>query len=133
FTVATANKADAYGALNTNIYRAVRPNTVFAATAINGTWDSGSSIGDTSFNINSLGGIEQVLMIGKEDGMYSIDSDGTVVPFTPEFRTQANANFSSVRASDSFNGDYYFRSLNGVLEISGGDGTKSRVGLDQLA
>jgi hypothetical protein len=133
FTVATANKADAYGALNANIYRAVRPNTVYAATAINGTWDSGSSIADASFNINSLNGIEQILMIGKEDGVYSIDSEGLVVPFTPELRIQANANFASVRANESFNGDYYFRTLNGVTEISGGDGTKDRVGLDQLS
>ena len=84
FTVATANKADAYGALGANIYRAVRPNTVFAASAINGSWDSGSTIADSGYNINSLVGIEQVLLIGKEDGVYSIDSDGTVVPFTPE-------------------------------------------------
>jgi len=133
FTVATANKADAYGALGTKLYRAVRPNTVYAATAVNGTWDSGTSVGDTSFPINSLGGIEQVLMVGKEDGMHSFDQDGTVTEFTPELRTQANSNFASIRASDSFNGDYYFRTLNGVIEISGGDGTKHRVGLDQLS
>jgi len=133
FTVATANKADAYGALGQNLYRAVVPNTVFASTAVNGAWDSGSTIADSSFTINSLVGLEQVLLIGKTDGIYSIDSDGTVVPFTPELRTQANAKFASIQASDSFNGDYYFRTLNGVIEISGGDGTKKRVGLDQLA
>ena len=133
FTTDTTNKAAAYGALGANLYRAVIPNTVFAATAVNGSWDSGSTIGDSSFNINSLVGIEQVLLIGKTDGVYSIDSDGTVVPFTPELRGQANANFASVAGSDSFNGDYYFRTLNGVIEISGGDGSKSRVGLDQLA
>lgn len=133
FTVATANKADAYGALGANLYRAVRPNTVFAATAINGAWDSGSSIGDASFSINSLGGVEQILMVGKEDGMYSIDRDGIVTPFTPELRIQANTNFASTRASDSFNGSYFFRTLNGAIEISGGDGSKDRVGLDQLS
>lgn len=133
WTQATANKAFAYGSLVQNLYRAQRPNTVFAATALDGTWDSGSSIADASFNINSLTGIEQVLMIGKEDGVYSIDIDGTVVPFTPELRTQANASFASIQASDSFNNDYYFRTLNGVIEISGTDGQKTRVGFDQLA
>lgn len=133
FTVATANKADAYGALGANLYRAVRPNTVYAATAVDGTWDAGSIIADSSFSINSLGGLEQVLLIGKEDGLYSIDIEGIVTPFTPELRPQANANFASIRASDSFNGDYFFRTLNGLIKLSGGDGQKSRVGLDQLA
>ena len=34
--------ADAYGALLTNLYRAVRPNTVFAATAPNAPSDAGT-------------------------------------------------------------------------------------------
>lgn len=133
FTVATANKADAYGTLGSNLYRAVRPNTVFAATAVDGTWDSGSTIADSTYNINSLTGVEQILMIGKEDGVYSIDAEGLVVPFTPELRTQTNTNFASVKATDTFNGDYYFRTRYGLIEISGGDGQKARVGLDQLA
>ena len=134
FTVASSNlPAHAFGALGQNLYRAVRPNTVYAATAINGSYDSGSVIGDSSFAINSLTGVEQLLMIGKEDGVYSIDVEGLVTPFTPELRIQANANFASVRGSDSFNNDGYFRTLNGVVKIEAGAGTKSRVGLDQLA
>lgn len=134
FTTASTNlAAHAFGVLNQNLYRAKRPNTLYSATAINGTWDAGSTISDSSFNINSLVGIEQVLLIGKEDGVYSIDSAGLVVPFSPELRPQANANFASVRATDSFNGDYYFRTLNGLIQISSGDGQKSRVGLDQLS
>lgn len=132
-TGSTNLAAHAFGTLGQNLYRAKRPNTLYAATAISGTWDAGSIISDNSYNINSLTGIEQVLLIGKEDGVYSIDSAGVVVPFSPELRTQANANFASVRASDSFNGDYYFRTLNGMIEISSGDGQKTRVGLDQLA
>lgn len=133
FTVATANKADAYGALGANLYRAVRPNTVFAASAVDGAWDSGTTVADSSFNINSIVGLEQILAIGKEDGIYSFDNGGVVTPFTPELRTQANANFASIQASESFNGDYFFRSLNGVISLAGGDGTKRRMGLDQLA
>ena len=134
FVVASSNlKGHAFGALGQNLYRAVRPNTVFAATAVNGSWDSGSVIADNSFVINSLTGVEQLLMIGKEDGVYSIDIEGLVTPFTPELRIQANAAFASVRGSDSFNNDGYFRTLNGLVKIEAGAGTKARVGLDQLA
>lgn len=132
-TGSTNLAAHAFGVLGNNLYRAKRPNTVYAATAISGAWDSGSSISDSSYNINSLEGIEQILMIGKEDGVYSIDAEGLVVPFTPELRTQANSNFASVRASETFNSDYYFRTLNGVIEITAGAGQKIRVGLDQTS
>lgn len=134
FTTGSTNiAAHAFGVLGQNIYRALRPNTLYAAPAISGTWDAGSTISDSSYRINSLEGVEQILMIGKEDGVYSIDSAGVVVPFSPELRTQANADFASVRASETFNGDYYFRTLNGLIQISSGDGQKTRVGLDTLA
>jgi hypothetical protein len=133
FTVATANKADAYGALGANLYRGVKPNTVYAATAVDGTWDSGSSIGDSSFPINSITGLEQVLMIGKQDGIHSIDADGTVVPFTPELRSQSNLLMALIRGTATFNNDFYFKTVNGIIKISGASGTKERVGFDRLA
>jgi len=129
-----ATAADRWGTLGANLYRAVRPNTIYAGSgSMTPSWDSGSTIADSGYNINSLVGIEQVLLIGKEDGVYSIDSDGTVVPFTPELRPQATSVMASLPGSVSFNGDYYFRTLNGIIKISGGDGTKTRVGLDQLS
>lgn len=130
--VATA--ADRFGIVNDTLYRAVRPNTLYASTGgFAGAWDSGSTIGDSTYNINSLTGLEQMLFIGKEDGIYSIDSAGQVTPFTPELRLIANANFASVSAATTFNGDFYFRTLNGVVQISGQDGQKRRVGIDELA
>lgn len=129
---ADTNDADAFGVLGDNVWRADE-NSLYSATALNGTWSSAYTAGDSGSNVNSLLGLEQVLMIGKTDGIYSVDADGTIVPFTPELRTQANANFASPGAVGAFNGDYYFRTLNGLLSISGVDGQKRRVGLDQLA
>lgn len=123
---------DRLGVLGQNIWRSDSPNTLYSASAINGTWSSAYTVADSQFNVNSITGLEQVLMIGKEDGIYSIDAEGVVVPFTPELRAQADTNFASVKAACTFNGDYYFRTLNGIIRISGSDGSKKRVGLDQL-
>lgn len=118
--------------LGQNIWRSASPNSLYSATAINGTWSSAYTVADTQFQVNSIGDLEQVLMVGKEDGIYSIDAEGVVVRFTPELRPQYNAVFASVSAVTTFNGDYYFRTLNGIIKISGADGSKERVGLDQL-
>ena len=125
--------ADRFASLGANLWRAIRPNSVYSATAFNGTWSAAYTVADSTYNINSMVGVEQLLLIGKEDGVYTIDAEGTIVPMTPELRTQANANFASLRAAVTFNGDYYFRTLNGLIQISAGDGMKHRIGLDQLA
>ena len=131
---ADTDDADILGALGNTLYRVDRPNTIYAGTGASfGTaWDSGSSVADTSYNINSLLGIESVLLIGKEDGVYSIDETGTVVPFTPELRFIANAVFASAARVAAFNGDYYFATQYGIIQVSGVDGSKRRVGFDQL-
>lgn len=132
FTSVPSTATDRLGVLGQNIWRAVRPNSLYSASAINGTWSSAYTVADSSFNVNSVVGHEQILMVGKEDGVYSIDSEGVVIPFTPELRTQANTAFASVKGAVTFNGDYYFRTLNGIVMISGQDGQKRRIGLDQL-
>lgn len=129
--VATA--ADRFGVLGQNVWRAVRPNSLYSASDVTSSWSSAYTVADSSFNVNSIVGLEQLLMVGKEDGIYSIDSEGVVTPFTPELRVYANSNFASVRAATTFNQDYYFRTLDGIVMISGQDGQKRRVGLDQLA
>ena len=125
--------ADRFGTLGATIWRVIRPNSAYSSTAFNGSWTTAYSIADSTYNINSIVGVEQLLLIGKEDGIYTLDAEGTVVPFTPELRPQANTNFAALRAAITFNGDYYFRTLNGVVQISAADGMKHRVGLDQLA
>ena len=132
---ADTDDADRFGVLGNTLYRADLPNVIYAGTggSFGTAWDSGSNISDTTFNINSLTGLEQVLLIGKEDGIYSIDDDGTVVPFTPELRGIANSVFASAARSTSFNGDYYFATQYGLIQISGVDGAKRRIGLDTLA
>lgn len=128
---ASTTDADAFGTLNQNIYRADE-NIVYGATALDGSWDAGTVIGDNNSDINSLLALEQILMVGKTDGIYTVDAEGTSVQMTPELRTQRNANIAPVRAVATFNGDYYFRTLNGMIQISGADGQKRRVGFDQL-
>ena len=137
---ADTNDADVFGYLGTNdstnaplVWRVDRPNSAYSSTALNGTWSSSYTVGDSQFNVNSMLGIEQVLLIGKDDGIYSIDADGQVVPFTPELRTIASSSFATAARVTQFNGDYYFATDYGIVSISGADGGKKRVGLDQLA
>ena len=125
--------ADRLGVLGQNLWKAIRPNSIYSATAFGGTWSAAYTVADSSYNINSLTGVEQLLMIGKEDGLYTVDAEGTIIPLTPELRPQANANFASLRAVTTFNNDFYFRTLNGVIKIAAQDGLKYRVGLDQLS
>ena len=137
---ADTNDADVFGYLGTNdstnsplVWRADRPNDIYSATALDGTWSSSSDVGDTQFNINSMAGIGPVLFIGKEDGIYSIDADGQVQSLTPELRVIADTVFASAARATSFNGDYYFATVYGVLQINGNLGSIRRVGLDHLA
>ena len=137
---ADSTSARIFGYLGTNdstnaplVWRGASLNNLFSSTGLAGTWSSSYAVGDTAFNLQSMLGIEQVLLVGKEDGIYSIDADGQVVPFTPELRTIADPVFASVGRVTSFNGDYYFATKYGVIQISGADGAKRRVGLDQLA
>lgn len=135
YTSVPSTAADFLGVMGNTLYRAVTPNTVFAGTggSLGTAWDSGSTIADSSYNIQSLRAVEQILLIGKTDGIYSIDADGTVVPFTPELRQIASSNFASTARTAVFNGDYYFATDYGIIQISGADGQKHRIGLDQLA
>lgn len=133
WTTANSVTVDRFATLNNNLWRAVRPNTLYAGTAFGGTYSAAYSVSDSTYNINSLMGVEQLLMVGKEDGVFTVDAQGTIIPMAPELRPQANANFASIRGVCTFNNDYYFRTLNGIIEIAAGDGLKYRVGLDQLA
>src|SRR3990167_5853077 len=109
-TVASTNAlTDRFGVLAENVWRAERPNLLYSALGLTGTWSSSYTVGDSSYSVNSITGLEQVLMAGKEDGIYSIDNEGSVVQFTPELRSQADTNFASVSAATTFNGDFYFR------------------------
>jgi hypothetical protein len=127
--------ADRYAALNQQLWRAVKPNlaynTLFSSNPY--AWSSAYTIEDSSADITSLTPVEQLLMIGKEDGVFSLDGDGNTTPYAPELRPQANADFASQRATSVFNNDYYFRTLNGLIQIAAADGLKNRVGMDTVA
>lgn len=125
--------ADRFAVLNDQLWRALRPTYLYNTLLVSSpyAWSSSYQVADTGYDINSLTPMEQVLMIGKEDGVYTLDDQGGTTPQTPELRPQANDDFASQRATVTFNGDYYFRTLNGLLRIDLG-GVKHRVGLDQV-
>jgi len=126
--------ADRFAILNDQLWRALRPYFMYSTllSASPYSWSSAYTVSDYGSNINSLTPVEQLLMIGKTDGPYSIGSDGASDAMAPELRPQANTDFASLRATVCFNSDYYFRTLNGIMQIKAGDGLKYRVGLDTL-
>jgi hypothetical protein len=128
--VATA--ADRFGVLSDRLWRGVRPNSAFSTDGPAGAWSASTILADAGYNITSISAMEQLLLIGKEDGVYSIDAQGFVYPLAPELRVIADTNMASLRANAVFNGEFYFRTRNGML-LLGIDASKTRVGMDMLA
>ena len=73
-----------------NIYK-VTLNTHYVHASIDGTnsgaWDSGTEIGDASAPITGLVGLDTDLFIFKTDGIYRLESDGTVTNLRPSLQT----------------------------------------------
>ena len=132
---AVATAADYFAALNQQLWRAVKPNSLFFNTLVitAPAWSSSTLVGEAGYNITSVVGLEQVLLVGKEDGVYTLDQDGNPQQLTPELRLAPSSNNAHVKASCTFNGDYYFRTNLGLLNIEGQGGLKDRVGFDELA
>lgn len=116
-------------AVNDQIFRSVNPNTLANAQAVTGPWVT-YDIGDASYNITSLGVLDHLVIVGKEDGPYGFDSDLVAIPIAPELRLQSDAWVGKVAAA--FNRDYYFTSRRGIVRIRPGEGLRN-VGLDTLA
>lgn len=129
---AVATAADRLGVLNDNLWRAQRPNLMYSAASPTGTWTSSYNAADAGYNINSLTGLEQLLIIGKEDGVFGIDAYGATTPFTPELRFQPDSNVAPQRGAVAFNGDYYFTTKNSIIRMSGDGLAKEIIGLDYL-
>ena len=55
-------------------------------------WSTATDIGTSDSDINSLAEYNQTLFIGKEDGVFYIDSSGNDQPIAPELKTRFNAN-----------------------------------------
>lgn len=128
FTAATV-PAHFLVALKDILYRAVRPNKLNLADQIGGPWAE-FDVGDNSYNITSLTALEQVVLIGKEDGPYGFDDDWNPVPLAPELKIEADAQVCKVAIA--FNRDYVFSSRLGMVRLRPGEGLK-RAGLDLLA
>jgi hypothetical protein len=70
-------------------------NNPFAA----GDWGSEYSIGDQGTDITDLAGLDDLLYIGKMDGLHALDSSGNAKMLTPELRGSRSAyNAANMRA-----------------------------------
>ena len=116
-------------AISDILWRKSAASQVSSADATGGPWAT-YDVGDSSYAITSLGVLDTVLLIGKEDGEYGLDSDGVATPLTPELRLQADAQVGKVAIA--FNRDFFFTSRWGMVRIRPGEGLKN-VGLDVLA
>lgn len=103
--------------------------TVCVADGINGPWAE-YDVGDSQYSITSIGVLDQVLVVGKEDGPYSFDLDFVAQPIVPELRLQSDA--MVCKAAITFNRDYYVTTRLGLIRIRPNEGLKA-VGLDLLA
>lgn len=115
--------------INDQLYRAVRPNKIDIAQSAAGPWAE-FDVGDSSYTITSIGALDNLIIVGKEDAPYAFDSDNVAVPLAPELRLQADAQVC--RATAAFNRDYYFSSRRGLVRLRPGEGLKN-TGLDLLA
>lgn len=111
------------------LYKVTRPRTVSIADAITGPW-ADYDVGDTSYNITSLGFSDQVAIVGKEDGPYAFDLDFVAQPLVPELHLQADA--AICKAAAAYNRDYFVSTRLGAVRIRPAEGLKY-VGLDTLA
>ena len=73
-----------------NIYKATL-NTHYVHGSTDGTnsgaWDTGTEVGDASAPITGLVGLDTDLFIFKTDGIYRLESDGTVTNLRPSLQT----------------------------------------------
>jgi len=84
-----------------------------------GNWSSVTEVGDRFAQINQLLDLEGVLLIGKEDGLYSIDADGNVAGLIPDIRPirhDSNLNWMATHHNEAYLGLMF----GGVLLYSGG-------------
>lgn len=116
-------------AINDILWRKSAAAQVSSADAIAGPWAT-YDVGDSSYPITALGVLDSVLLIGKEDGEYGLDSDGVSTPLTPELRIQSDPQVGKVCLA--FNRDFYFTSRYGAVRLRPGEGLKN-IGLDLLA
>jgi hypothetical protein len=128
FTAATV-PAHFLAAINDQLYRAVQPATLAIADQVAGPW-ADFDVGDSSYNITGLATLDNLIVIGKEDGAYAFDQDLVAVPLVPELRLQADAQVC--RAMATFNRDLFITGRYGMVRFRPGEGLKS-VGLDTLA
>lgn len=99
--------------------RAVAGNPNEVSNTTNGTsvqWTTVDYIGDTSNLITNLMLAQDRLLVGKEDGMYHLDSDGKVYPLLPT--PKGAGAFTNFRADTEYQGALYFTAGPSVGEIT---------------
>lgn len=118
-----------FTSIGDQLYLGRRPSTLEIADQIAGPW-AAYDVGDSSFNITSLANLDNLIVIGKEDGPYAFDSDLSAQPIVPELKLQADAQVC--KAMLPFNRDLYLTTRFGMIRIRSGETIKS-LGLDLLA
>jgi len=96
WTEATGNVplyADFLAALNENLWRFNQLNVAdnaAVAPAMGGNWSADYKVGDKSYDFTWVLNHRGILVIGKEDGLYSIDQYGNAEQLIPELRASSH-------------------------------------------
>ena len=78
-----------------NLWKFKQPNELSRTTngVAGGTqWESPTFVGDTSYNITNIFLQNNKLMVGREDNLYHVDSNGGVHPFRDDLKVNQSAN-----------------------------------------
>ena len=78
-----------------NLWKFKQPNELSRTTngVAGGTqWESPTFVGDTSYNITNIFLQNNKLMVGREDNLFHVDSNGGVHPFRDDLKTSQSAN-----------------------------------------
>lgn len=133
FTALTGIKAAFLAVVQDIIWRAT-DFKVFSADNINGPW-APYDIGDTAYSITSLVPVREQIHVGKQDGPWILETDGSATALLPEIRQQAYAYV----CWNAFNwhGEYVFSTRHSTLHLSIPSSFKpsniTSIGLDEMA
>jgi len=77
-------------------------------------WGGSYTVGESTSAITTLGALEDLLYIGKQDGLYAMDEDGIAPALTPELRAYRHAD--NCRNLRPWHGTVWVPHLRGLLE-----------------
>lgn len=111
------------------LWKFAKPNEVKQTTdgrtvaAGGAQWSSANYIGDTSKDITNLMLINNILLIGREDNLYELRTDGGVGPLYSDLRHNQSTN--NFKYSTNWKSALYFSLVTGMGEIFGNVGLEA--------